>query len=360
MTRVVHLHIGAPKTGTTYVQDRLSLNAEKLGEHGVSYPRRALGDASTFHFRAALDLLGQDWGGSPGHADGAWDLMVRKVRRQRGKVVISHEILAPAPADTVAKVMRDLRGCEVHLVYSVRDLGRQLPAAWQESIKQGRKWSFRRFLDRTEAGNAWFARAFDLPSVLDTWGRDLPPERIHVVTVPRRNSKDPDLLWRRFCQALDLDPAWAPLDSSKSNHSLGTAETQLIRRLNRKIGRGPRNEANFDDLVLRLLAREELSGKRRSAKVTLPPDRFDWAEEQSRIWIDWLASRGVDVIGDPAELMPRRPGPDSTWTDPDRVRSRLVLRASLDALEVMTREAASRPDPLLRRARRHLGRDDQS
>ncbi|MGD9962224.1 hypothetical protein [Nocardioides sp.] len=357
MTRVVHLHIGAPKTGTTYVQDRFSLNVDELAKHGVNYPGRTLGDPSTFHFRAALDLLGQDWGGSPGHASGSWDAMVRKVRRQRGKVVISHEILAPAPPEKVAKVMRDLRGSEIHLVYSVRDLGRQLPAAWQESIKQGRKWSFRRFLDSTERGNVWFARAFDLPGVLGTWGKDLPPERVHVVTVPRRNSKDPDLLWRRFCQALDVDPSWAPLDSTKSNQSLGTVETQLIRRLNRKIGRGPRHEANYDDLVLRLLAREELSGKRRSPKVTLPPDRFEWAEQQGRIWIDWLAGSGVDVVGDPAELMPRRPDPDAPWADPDRVRSRPLMRAALDALEVMTREAASRPDPFLRRARRKLGRD---
>ena len=47
-----------------------------------------------FHFRAALDLLGQDWGGAPGHAEGAWDAMVRRVRRADGTVVISHEILA--------------------------------------------------------------------------------------------------------------------------------------------------------------------------------------------------------------------------------------------------------------------------
>ena len=57
MRRVVHLHIGAPKTGTTYVQDRLSLNAGELAKHGVTYPGRTLRDASTFHFRAALDLL---------------------------------------------------------------------------------------------------------------------------------------------------------------------------------------------------------------------------------------------------------------------------------------------------------------
>jgi hypothetical protein len=38
MTRVVHLHIGAPKTGTTYLQDRLRLNVAALGRHGVTVP----------------------------------------------------------------------------------------------------------------------------------------------------------------------------------------------------------------------------------------------------------------------------------------------------------------------------------
>ena len=259
MRRVVHLHIGAPKTGTTYVQDRLSLNAGELAKHGVTYPGRTLGDPSTFHFRAALDLLDQDWGGTAGHAAGAWKQMVRKVRRQRGNVVISHEILAPAPPDKVARVMHDLRGSEIHLVYSVRDLGRQLPAAWQESIKQGRGWTFRRFLDSTERGDAWSALAFDLPGVLNTWGKDLPPEHIHVVTVPRHNTRNPDLLWRRMCLALDIEPDWAPVDSTKTNKSLGTVETQLIRKLNRRMGRTTRRDDQHDELILGLLAREHLA-----------------------------------------------------------------------------------------------------
>jgi hypothetical protein len=33
VSRRVYLHIGAPKTGTTYLQDRLSLNAKELAEH---------------------------------------------------------------------------------------------------------------------------------------------------------------------------------------------------------------------------------------------------------------------------------------------------------------------------------------
>ncbi|HEY3013989.1 MAG TPA: hypothetical protein VGJ41_02705 [Nocardioides sp.] len=355
MTRVVHLHIGAPKTGTTYVQDRLALNVSSLAKHGVRYPGRRVGDPSRFHFQAALDLLEQKWGGPAGHSDGAWDAMVKKVRRHRGNSIISHEILAPAPPDKVAKVMSDLRGVDVHLVYSVRDLGRQLPAAWQESIKQGRKWPFRNFLDAAEGGNAWFAKAFDLPSVLNTWGRDVPPERIHVVTVPHRTADDPDLLWRRVCQALGIDPAWAPVDSENTNTSLGTPETQLIRKLNRRMGRTMRRDSQYDDMVLRLLARERLSG-RKSPRVTLPPNRFDWAEEQGRLWIEWIKEHGVDVVGDLDELIPVRPPADARWVDPDKVPARPLLRASLDALEVMTKEAASRPDPLTHRVSRRLGR----
>jgi hypothetical protein len=346
MSRAVYLHVGAPKTGTTYLQDRLTRNAATLAGHGVHFPSRSrFVDNDLFHFRAALDLLEQDWGGEPGHAEGAWDAMVRRVRRRSGTVIISHEILAPAPPAKVCKVMNDLADSEVHVVYSARDLGRQLPAAWQESVKQGRKWTFARFLDRVENGNPWFARAFDLPRVLGTWGANLPPERVHVVTVPHRApATPPDLLWQRFCQAFDVDPAWAPLDSERANRSLGIAETQLVRRLNRRMGRAARREAPYDELVREFLAQGELAD-RGSPPVRLPPDRFDWAEAQAEQWIEWLEGSGVHVVGDVDDLRPRRPAPDVPWRNPDKVGAKMLLGASLDALEAMTREAGRRPDP---------------
>ena len=71
MSRVVYLHIGAPKTGTTYLQDRLMLNQSSLSDHGVTIPtKNRFVDADLFHFRAALDLLEQDWGGTPGSRAG--------------------------------------------------------------------------------------------------------------------------------------------------------------------------------------------------------------------------------------------------------------------------------------------------
>lgn len=347
MSRVVFLHVGAPKTGTTYLQDRLTLNAVRLAEHGVHVPSGSrFIDPALFHFRAALDLLGQDWGGAPGHAEGAWAQLVRKVRRLDGSVIVSHEILAPAPASKVAKAMNDLEGSEVHIVYSARDLGRQLPAAWQESIKQGRKWSFRRFLNKVESGKPWFYRALDLPTVLSTWGDHLPPDRIHVVTVPakRLTGGRGEDLWLRFCEAFAIDPAWAPLDSERANPSLGIPETQLIRQLNARLERAVRRDATYDKLIRDLLAQRELV-HRESAPVRLPPKRFDWAEEQAQLWIDWLDGSGVHVIGDPEDLRPVRPAEGEPWRNPDRARAKGVLEAALDALEAMTREAARRPDP---------------
>jgi hypothetical protein len=347
MSRRVYLHIGAPKTGTTYLQDRLSLNAKSLASHGVHFPTTSpLVSPGLANFRAALDLLDQDWGGAPGHAEGSWDALVRRVRRRSGAVVISHEILAPAAPAQVAKAMRDLAGSEIHVVYTARDLGRQIPAAWQESIKQGRRWSYRRFLDRFEKGRTWFHRAFDVPRVLGTWGAGLPPERVHVVTVPQSQGSDQtgDPLWERMCSVLGIDPAWAPVDSDRSNRSLGVAETQVIRQLNRRMDRQARRESTYDELIRDMLAQGELV-KRRSAAVTLPPERYAWAEEQAERWIEWIEGSGVDVVGDVEELRPVAPEPAGHWRDPDRIRAKRQLGTALDALAAMTREAARRPDP---------------
>jgi hypothetical protein len=344
MSRRVYVHIGAPKTGTTYLQDRLELNARSLQRHHVHLPSRAMMSTGLFHFRAALDLLDEDWGGAEGHAAGNWAAMVRRVRRSQGTVVISHEILAPAPSPYIAKLRRDLEGSELHVVYSARDLARQVPAGWQESIKQGRRWSYARYLERVRTGKPWFARAFDLPSVLARWGTGLPPDHVHVVTAPQPEAlvDEPDLLWRRFCAAFTIDPAWAPRESDRVNASLGSAETQMLRRLNQRISRAARRDVAYHDLILGMLATDTLSGAR-SRPILLPPELHDWAVERGEAWIEWLRGSGVDVVGDVRDLLPGPPAED--FQHPDRIRAKPQLDAAIDALAAMTREAAARPDP---------------
>jgi hypothetical protein len=345
MSRRVFVHIGAPKTGTTYLQDRLARNTRSLAAHHVHVPSRSpLVSPGLFHFRAALDLLGQDWGGPPGHAAGNWDVMVKRVRRLSGTVVISHEILAPAEPEHIARLRHDLADCELHIVYSARDLARQAPAGWQESIKQGRRWSYRRYLRKVHTGKPWFARAVDLPTVLSHWGTGLPPDQVHVVTVPQPAAvaADPDLLWTRFCTAFGIDPAWAPRESTRANASLGSAETQVLRRLNQRLSRAVRHDASYDALILGMLAGDTLAGHTANP-ILLPPELHDWAHERGEAWVEWLEESGVDVVGDVHDLLPAPPAAD--FRHPDRVRARPQLEAALDALAAMTREAAARPNP---------------
>jgi len=361
MTRVVHLHIGAPKTGTTYIQTRLARNTKTLARHDVHFP--SLGWSArpaVSQFRAALDLTGQDWGGAPGHAEGAWDALMKRVRRLDGNVIISHEILAPAEERMIERAMKDLAGSEVHIVYSARDLARQLAAAWQESIKQGRYWTFRKFLRRSRMGKPFMMQAFDIPDVLSSWGVAVPPERIHLVVVPTKrgtSGDQEDTLWTRMCRALDIDPAWAPVDSDVTNESLGVAETQVLRRLNHALGRRVAREGEYDDLVRRMVASGTLF-YHRSAPVTLRPDSYDWVEEQTERALEWITASGIDVIGDLDELRPQRPDPGQPWHNPDRVKKPAITRAAIGALSSMTAEAARRPDPhgLAARATRELKR----
>jgi len=344
--RKVFVHIGAPKTGTTYLQERLAVNAAELARHGVLVPTgNPLVSPTLFHFRAALDLLQRTWG-KPGHSDGAWNTFVRKAKRSRGTVILSHEILAPAKAQHVEKLKADLdvgRSTELHIVYSARDLARQLPAAWQESLKQGGRRNFGGFLDLQQARRGWFVKAFDLPQVLNTWSAGLPPEQVHLVTVPRRGEVPREELWLRFCRVFGIDPAWAPTDTPHANVSLDIAEARVLRRLNRQLPREVREGPSYDHLIRILLAEGRLS-QRTSGKIEVPPALMPWVEEETMRWIEWVEAAGIDVVGDLGDLRPR-PSTSARWLDPDAPYPRRELSAAIDALALMTEVAAERIDP---------------
>jgi hypothetical protein len=345
MGKRVYLHVGAPKTGTTYLQDRLALNATSLRRHGYRYPTGSHGDM----FLAALDLIDRPWGGLRPHAEGEWEALVRRTRRARGTVVISHEILAGAKRHEVARARSDLSFAEVHIVYTARDVARQVAAEWQEQLKHQRKVSFRTFLrqlqeDDHRRATRWFWRAQGLPGVLERWGANLPPARVHVVTVPRPGGP-PGELWQRFCSATGMDPDWAPQEGGRRNPSIGTAESSLLRRVNARLKAAGLPSDQYRALVRQLVVHETLAGRPQMQPVMLPPAAYDWAEEVAQGWVDWVKGAGVDVVGDVEELRPVRPAPDTPWHDPDKPRPREVTSAAIDAIVALTLEAARRPDP---------------
>ncbi|MCD4523623.1 hypothetical protein [Nocardioides sp. cx-173] len=341
MTRRVLLHVGTPKTGTSYLQDVLFRNRRTLASAGILYPA----DRFDAHFLAALDLMRLPWGGLQSEAIGAWDRLAEQVREHDGTTIISHEILAAASRSQVGHALESLghgSGTEVHLVLSVRDLVRQIPAEWQENVKHRSSISYARFLEQIrdpERGSriaSWFWSVQEIPDILNRWGHDLPPERVHLVTVPPSGG-DRVLLWKRFSQVLGLDGLDLDLEAERVNPSLGVPETALIRRINRSATRvlAP---ADYRPLVRELLAHRTLSARTRSPRLGLPPDVHPWVRELEDAWVAEIRARRYDVVGDLEDL--RGAPPSARWADPDAPSEKQVAGAAVDAIKALLLENA--------------------
>jgi hypothetical protein len=354
VTKKVHLHVGTPKTGTSYLQHVLFHNRHQLRRHGIVYPA-SRHDA---HFLGALDLMRMPWGGLETQAIGSWDKLAASVRRTRGDAIISHEILAAASRAQVGRALDSLGegDTEIHLVLSVRDLVRQIPAEWQENVKHRAALSYGRFLDQIQDPRregripTWFWGVQEIPDILDRWGHDLPPEHVHVVTVPPAGGS-PELLWKRFVEAFGLDGIALQLDGERVNPSLGSAETTLIRRINRAANEAL-EPAYYRPLVRELLAHQTLSRRTKTARLALPPDVHPWATALQVSWTAEIRPRGYDVIGDLEDL--RGAPPVSEFADPDPPDEAVVSGAAVDALKAvlldharLQRELAARDGELV-------------
>lgn len=339
-TRRVLLHVGTPKTGTSYLQDVLFRNRRTLAAAGILYPA----DRFDAHFLAALDLMRLPWGGLETEAIGAWDRLAEQVRAHRGTSVISHEILAAASRSQVGRALDSLghgHGTEVHVVLSVRDLVRQIPAEWQENVKHRSAISYAKFLRQVQNParesriSSWFWSVQEIPDILNRWGHDLPPERIHLVTVPAPGGAR-ELLWKRFSQAFGLDGLDLDLEAERVNPSLGVPETALIRRINQAANR-QLPPADYRPLVRELLAHQTLSQRTGSPRLRLPPDVHPWVRDLEDAWVTEIRDRGYDVVGDLDDLL-GGPPPEADWADPDRPSEAQVAGAAVDAIKALLLE----------------------
>ena len=337
--RRVIVHVGAPKTGTSFVQDVLWRNREPLAEQGVLYPA----DRFDEHFLAALDLMDLHWGGIEREAVGAWERLAERVRGWSGTVIVSHEILAVASREQVRRALASFGDAEVHVVLSARDLARQVPAEWQENVKHRRTLGYRAFLDAVTAPSrsgelaAWFWGVQEVPDVLDRWGSTLPPGQVHLVTVPKPGAPR-DLLWQRFASVLGLDPEALRPETDRTNPSLGVPETALVRRINERVNHGVLEGDDYRRFVRELLAHRTLSRRPGSPRLELPDDVRRWAADLSETWVEVLAGRRYDVVGTLDDLRPD-PAPDGRGsTDPDHPDEAAVAEAATDAVVALLEE----------------------
>lgn len=334
------LHVGAPKTGTTYLQQVLWKNRDVLGAKGIGYP---LEDPRE-HFAATMDLREMTWGDRRDPEwDGAWDRIAERARQWPGPcVVISNELLGAANAEQIQRAVSSLHPVEVRIVFTARDLARQLPSDWQEQVKHTHAITFDEFVDdlvahgiaAREPFGPMFWGLHDPVRVLRPWADVVGADHVHVVTVPPHGAPR-DALWRRFAGVLGLDPDTCDLEVEDINPSLGAVEAELLRRTNERADRKqPRSYREH----LRGQLIDEVLSRRPGRPIALPDRHLDWVRKRSQELIDGVRDAGYDVVGDLTDLQPATPTTDAI--DPARITETAILDAALDALAGLVTEPA--------------------
>jgi hypothetical protein len=326
MARRVLLHIGTPKTATTYLQDILFRNRDVLAKHGVHYPSEHYSD----HFRAAINLTGREWGGVELEVVGEWDALAAKARSLDGTVIISSELLAEATPEQVRRAVDGFGDAEVHVVLTARDLGRQIPAEWQERIKYYNTETYAEFLSVITSGKGRSADLFwgvqHLPNILERWTTAIPAERVHLVTLPPPKAPR-DVVLDRLVEAFGLEDIPLALDSYRTNTGLGANEAALLRLVNEHLP-----TSRWRDVLREVVASGQLAertARTGSAPATLPPDLHPWVSELAADWIKRLDDAGYDVVGDLADLEPVLP---TVFVDPDQPDEHEMLGAAVESI----------------------------
>ena len=186
------------------------------------------------------------------------------------------------------------------------------------------------------------------------WSRHLPPDQVHVITVPQQGP--PSALWVRFASVLGIDPGRVDLAEAHANPSLGLAEVEFLRQLNETL---PEEMPYwfYTRNVKRVLAHDVLAARARQARLTVPASREAWVREQSEILVAGLRDSKFHIVGDLGELVPQpAAGP---YRGPADLPAEQILDAAVAATAALTdqlyrdRHPAPRP-PRSRRSPRQL------
>jgi hypothetical protein len=319
MARAVYVHIGAPKSGSTYLQGRLHANAAALAGGGVLVP----GERAD-HYRLMMHATGRDDSlQRPRAGRASWERLVAEVGRWPDRAVLSHEMLCIASAEQAQGLFAALAPAEPHVVYTVRDLARTLPSEWQQAVRGGLTVGFDSYVravrDRTPDADS-FAAMHDVASVLARWSTGLDPGHVHVVTVPGR-AADPETLWQRFADVVGIDGEMAVADAGRANESLGAVEAELLRRVNIAV-RDVDDDPALVPWIRRHIALNLLAQRPRQQRFALRAGDFAWVVERARQTAELIETHGYDVVGELADLVPHataEPGPHPDDVDADEL-----------------------------------------
>ena len=357
MARKVFFHIGAPKTGTTYLQDILWSNRASLARQGILVPGKRRMDA----YNATVTVRLGETDKRPLRERNAWSGIIEQIQDWDGTAIISHEFFGAATREQAGAAIAALAPAEVHLIFTARDYVAQFPALWQESIKMRATRGFSEFIEAAlndDLDELWGWKTTDMPAILERWSVDVPPDRVHVVTVPQRGAP-PTVLWDRFAQAIGIEPDSCDLARNTANESLGVVQVRVLEAVKTRLPENLRPVAARYRWVRAFLAHQILASQK-GERFGMRPEEAARLRERSQRAVQQVQQAGYDVIGDLEDLVAPDPLPEVRH--PDDVTDAEVLEAAVEAIGALlssmeTRErrrkkraTKTRPRSFVRRA----------
>ena len=270
--KAVFLHAGAGKTGTSAIQTWLARNHRRLEKHGIYYPRPPEG------FRLAVE--GKITTGN------ASLLVEYAVQRRRPDAFDEKAFFAwlngvlRHPADTILfssetlpggdtgrfaalKAHFEARGCEVRVIYAVRNAADHVFSRWGQMVK------------RHGSTLTWdeFCRTSSVPflKVLDRFSDVFGPDAIHVINYERDKH---DIVRRLMALVTPVD--FGDTRVGTVNRSLSAREMELMHAFNVALAEHAPTAVIRDRLATSLSDYFIYSADLPPMKLALTEEQFAW------------------------------------------------------------------------------------
>lgn len=292
------------KSGTSFLQNVLGHNKALLAERGVLFP----GPRWRAQVAAVRDLIATGGPRQPAPAaDGPWQRLVDEINAWDGTAVVSMEFLAPRSEQKIAQIREAFPETTVEAVLTCRDLGRNIPAMWLEAVQNGGITPWGQYLESVRhrrsgdrvARNFWKHQG--IPEIANRWAKGLGEDRLTLVTVPPKGA-EPEILWRRFADAVGFDADGFDLDV-RANPAIGLTSALVLLRLNQAYhaehGSMP---PTYDTYVKHKLAKRGMVFRsKQEPRLGLDAS---WVVKAGESQIERLQRAGHRVVGDLFDLHP--------------------------------------------------------
>jgi len=364
MAAKVFLHIGLPKTGTTYLQTVMWADRERMRAQGVLLPGRERRDHlwTTRIIREDPHLHTYDE-----RVRESWGVLKDEIAAWPGTALISHEFFAGAAPEQAARMVSELAPAEVHLIVTAREPVGLYAGGWQESLKNRDSRTMAEFAaaEVSESSmSVWNWRTLDVRLVLERWAPTVPAERVHVLPLPPPGSPR-TLLWQRFAGLVGLDAESFDLSATFPNESMGVAEAETLRRINDHL-KDEDFERPFDrGVYIRTFLADERLATRKGEKYWPTEDVVEECRLDVVDAVAHIEAAAYDVIGDVRDLLvaetlePRRRVDSVTEAEVAEVATALAgqmlhdvrrIRTERNELRQQLEHERARPVPGLREA----------